>query len=57
MDYEQQQYDNVLADGDSEYDDSDDSQEDPTFDVLEETRSSLSKLSINKHKYKDMSAR
>ncbi|XP_009794763.1 zinc finger CCCH domain-containing protein 62-like [Nicotiana sylvestris] len=57
MDYEQQQYDNVLSDGDSEYDDSDDSQEDPTFDVLEETRSSLSKLSIKKHKYKDMSAR
>ncbi|XP_016485609.1 uncharacterized protein LOC107806010 [Nicotiana tabacum] len=57
MDSEQQQYDNVLSDGDSEYDDSDDSQEDPTFDVLEETRSSLSKLSIKKHKSKDMSAR
>lgn len=52
----EQQYDVLESDSDSEYD-SDDSQEDPTFDLLEETRSSLSKLSIKKHKSKDMSAR
>lgn len=50
----EQQYD--VSDSDSEYD-SDDSQEDPTFDLLEETRSSLSKLTIKKDKSRDMSAR
>ncbi|CAN4100052.1 unnamed protein product [Withania somnifera] len=35
----------VVSDSDSEYD----SQEDPTFDLVEETRSTLSKLSIKKH--------
>lgn len=50
----EQQYD--VSESDSEYD-SDDSQEDPTFDLMEETRSSLSKLSIRKQKPKDMSAR
>ncbi|KAJ8560134.1 hypothetical protein K7X08_004192 [Anisodus acutangulus] len=54
MNPEQQQYD--VSDSESDYD-SDDSQEDPTFDILEETRSSLSKLSIKKHASKDMSAR
>lgn len=47
----EQQYD--VSDSDSEYD-SDDSQEDPTF---EETRSSLSKLSIKIHKSNHISAR
>ncbi|MCD7457831.1 hypothetical protein HAX54_036387 [Datura stramonium] len=50
----EQPYD--VSDSDTEYD-SDDSQEDPTFDILEETRSTLSKLSIEKDKSRDMSAR
>ncbi|XP_060218168.1 zinc finger CCCH domain-containing protein 62-like [Lycium barbarum] len=49
-----QQYD--VSDSESDYD-SDDSQDDPTFDILEETRFSLSKMSIKKNASKDMSAR
>ncbi|XP_059299552.1 zinc finger CCCH domain-containing protein 62-like [Lycium ferocissimum] len=50
----EKQYD--VSDSESDYD-SDDSQDDPTFDILEETRSSLSKMSIKKNASKDMSAR
>ncbi|KAK6787381.1 hypothetical protein RDI58_015906 [Solanum bulbocastanum] len=50
----EQPYD--VSEIDSDYD-SDDSQDDPTFDLLEETQSSLSKLSIKKQKSMDMSAR
>ncbi|KAL3335230.1 hypothetical protein AABB24_031436 [Solanum stoloniferum] len=50
----EQPYD--VSKSDSDYD-SDDSQDDPTFDLLEETQSSLSKLSIKKQKSMDMSAR
>ncbi|KAK4719116.1 hypothetical protein R3W88_017454 [Solanum pinnatisectum] len=45
-----------VSESDSDYD-SDDSQDDPTFDLLEETQSSLSKLSIKEEKSMDMSAR
>ncbi|XP_015077911.1 zinc finger CCCH domain-containing protein 62-like isoform X2 [Solanum pennellii] len=51
----EQPYD--VSESDSDYD-SDDSQDDPIFDLLEETQSSLSKLSIKKQKSMDiMSAR
>ncbi|KAL3366355.1 hypothetical protein AABB24_011166 [Solanum stoloniferum] len=50
----EQPYD--VSESDSDYD-SDDSLDDPTFDLLEETQSSLSKLSIKKQKSMDMSAR
>lgn len=51
MDSAEQPYD--VSESDSDYD-SDDSQDDPTFDLLEETQSSLSKLSIKKQKSMDI---